>query len=220
LSSPARISGPEPPEPFFYRHGSESKMRKPPMPALLAAAVAIVAALAPAPARAASTFAVDPGHSDVSFQIRHLMSKVRGVFRDVAGTIVRDDQDPSNSSVELTIQAASIDTRNESRDEDLRGPNFFDVEKFPVITFKSTRVERVSDSEYRVTGRLEMHGVDKEVTLPVTFDGEMEGRVGYSLATKLDRKEFGISWNRALDNGGYLLSDEVDVAITIEAKRK
>jgi polyisoprenoid-binding protein YceI len=201
-------------------------MRKPPLPLLLAAAVALAVAYAPAPARAAvTTFAVDPGHSDVSFQIRHLMSKVRGVFREVAGTIVRDDQDPSKSSVELTIQAASIDTRNESRDKDLRGPNFFDVAKFPTITFESTRVEKVSDAEYRVTGQLTMHGVSKQVTLPVHFDGEMKDpsgtvRAGYSLATQLDRKEFGINWNRALDNGGYLLSDEVDVAITIEAKQK
>jgi polyisoprenoid-binding protein YceI len=201
-------------------------MRKPPFPLLLAAAVALALAFAPAPSwAAATTFTVDPGHSDVSFQIRHLMSKVRGVFRDVSGTIVRDDQDASKSSVVLTIQAASIDTRNASRDQDLRGPNFFDVARFPVITFESSRVEKTSDSEYRVTGQLTMHGISKQITLPVTFDGQMKDpsgtvRAGYSLATRLDRKEFGINWNRALDNGGYLLSDEVDVAITIEAKQK
>ena len=195
-------------------------MRKP-----LAALFAFAVAFASAPSSAATTFSIDPGHSDVSFQIRHLMSKVRGVFRDVSGTIVRDDQEPSKSSVELTIQAASIDTRNESRDEDLRGPNFFDVAKHPTITFKSTQVEKVSDSEYRVTGQLTMHGVSKQIVLPVSFDGQMEDppgtvRAGYSLGTKLDRKEFGINWNRALDSGGYLLSDEVEVTITIEAKRK
>lgn len=188
---------------------------------LLAAAVAGLFAVAPA--SAATTFVVDANHSDVSFQIRHLMSKVRGLFREFSGTIVRDEADPSKSSVEFRIVAASVDTRNESRDNDLRSEEFFDVAKYPEITFKSTAVEKVSENEYRVTGEFTMHGVTKVLTLPVAFTGEMKDargttRAGFAVETRIDRKEYGINWNRALDNGGYLLSDEVDIEITIEAK--
>jgi polyisoprenoid-binding protein YceI len=187
--------------------------------------IVTAAALAAAPLAAAPTYAVDPAHSDVSFRIRHMMSKVRGTFREFSGTIVRDDQDLSKASVVFRIQAATIDTRNANRDEDLRSEDFFDVAKFPEIVFESTAVERVSDDEYRVTGRFTMHGVTKLLSLPVRFDGEMKdargrSRVGYSLSTTLDRKEFGITWNQALDGGGFLLSDEVEVEITIEAKQQ
>lgn len=193
-------------------------------PPVLPAALAIVL-LAVAPAAAATTFVIDPGHSDVSFEIRHLMSRVRGTFNEFAGTIVRDDQEPSSSSVRLVIQAASIDTRHASRDNDLRGAEFFDVAAHPTITFESTKVEKVSEAEYRVTGRFSMRGVTRELVLPVRFEGEMKDprgtlRVGYTVATRLDRKEYGMTWNRALDNGGFLLSDEVDVSISIEAKQK
>lgn len=184
---------------------------------------ALAALLAAVPAGAATTYAVDPAHSDVSFQIRHLMSKVRGLFNEFTGTIVRDDENPANASVEFRIVAASIDTRNESRDKHLRSADFFDVEKFPEIAFKSTRVEKVSDNQYLVTGQFSMHGVTKQLVLPVAFEGEIKDprgtvRAGFSVATRLDRKEFGMEWNRALDAGGYLLSDDVVVEVSIEAK--
>jgi len=153
-----------------------------------------------------------------------MMSQVRGSFGEFSGTIVKDDANLAAASVEFKIQATSIDTSNENRDKHLRSEDFFFVEKFPEITFKSTKVEKVSDSEYKVTGDFTMRGVTKVVTLPVVLTGEMktkEGKsiVGFSVATKLDRKEYGINWNRALDNGGLLLSDEVAVEINMEAKQ-
>lgn len=187
-------------------------------------AVAALAVALAAPAFAADTWVVDPGHSEVSFQIRHLMSRVRGVFHDFSATIVKDD-DPAKSSVEFTIQAASIDTGIEDRDKHLRTADFFDVENHPTITFKSTSIEKVSDTEYRVTGPLTLRGVTKEITLPVTFDGEMTDpwgnlRAGFSTETTLDRKDFGVNWNRALDQGGFLLSDEVAVEIHLSTKKQ
>ncbi len=190
---------------------------------LLATAAAVL--LSVAPAYAATTYAIDAAHSDVSFRIRHLMSKLRGGFNDFSGTIVRDDADLSKASVEFKIQATSIDTRNESRDDDLRSDSFFDVAKFPEITFTSTAVEKLSDNMYKVTGPFTMHGVTKVITLSVGFEGEVKDargvlRAGFSLATEIDRKEFGMTWNRTLDSGGYLLSDGVLVEISIEAKEQ
>lgn len=173
---------------------------------------------------AATTFTIDRNHTDVSFQIRHMVSQVRGKFDDVSGTIVRDDANPSASSVEFTIQAASIDTGADNRDNDLRGENFFDVARYPTITFRSSAVEKVSDNEYKVTGGLTMRGVTKVITLPVTFDGEIKEangklRIGFTTTTVLDRKDYGIVWNKTLDGGGTLLSDEVKVAIGVAAKQ-
>lgn len=190
-----------------------------------AAAIAVVASFACAPRAAlgASAFSADKGHSEVSFVIRHMMSQVRGTFHDFSATIVKDDANPAASSVDFRIQAATVDTNNEMRDKDLRGENFFAVDKFPEITFKSTKIEKVSDGEYNVTGELTLRGVTKVLTLPVSFLGVMNGidgkpRMGFSLTTKLDRKEFGIVWNKALDNGSFLLSDDVTIEISIEAK--
>jgi len=193
----------------------------------LAAAVALTLAFgsAAAPARAATTYVVDLAHSDVSFQIRHMMAKVRGGFNEFTGTIVRDDANPANASVEFRIVATSIDTRNESRDKHLRSEDFFDVAKYPEITFKSTKVERASDNLYRVTGQFSLHGVTKELVLPVTFEGEAQDprgalRAGISVATRISRKEYGMEWNRALNTGDLLLSDEVLVEVSIEAKQE
>lgn len=188
----------------------------------VAAQTAAVAA--PATASTAITYAADKAHAHVGFTVRHMMSQVRGSFGDFSATIVKDDANLAASSVDFKIQATSIDTANENRDKHLRSEDFFFVEKFPEITFKSSRVEKVSDTEYKVTGDFTMRGVTKVMTLPVILLGEMktkEGKsvVGFSVNTKLDRKEFGINWNRALDAGGMLLSDEVAVEITMEAKQ-
>ena len=186
---------------------------------VLAAAIATLAAT---PAGAA-TYTIDKNHTDVSFQIRHMVSQVRGEFRDFSGTIVKDDANPAANSVEFTIQATSVETGADARDNDLRGENFFDVAKFPTITFKSSKVEKVSDTLYKVTGDFTMHGVTKVMTLDVSFDGEIKeangkSRVGFSTSTVINRKDFGIVWNKALDGGGYLLSDEVKVSLSVAAK--
>ena len=182
-------------------------------------AVAIAAS-----AGAADTYSFDKAHSDVSFQIRHFLSKVRGRFTDFDGTIVADRARPEASSVEFTIKATSIDTDNENRDKDLRSANFFEVEKFPDITFKSTKVAPRGQDRYDVTGTLTMHGVSKDITLPVTFLGTVNtGRgekAGFETGITLNRKDFGIVWNRVLDTGGTTLGDDVIVSINVEANKK
>jgi polyisoprenoid-binding protein YceI len=187
-------------------------------------ATLVAAALAATTAGAAETFTFDKVHSDVGFQIRHFVSKVRGRFTDYDGTIVVDKAKPEASSVELTIKAASIDTDNENRDKDLRGPNYFDVEKFPEITFKSSKVTPKGGDKYDVTGTLTMHGVSKEITLPVSYLGTVDSgrgvKAGFETAITLNRKDFGIVFNRVLDAGGTMLGDDVLVSINVEANKK
>jgi polyisoprenoid-binding protein YceI len=185
---------------------------------------AFLAAVVAATAGAAETYTFDKAHSDVSFQIRHFLSKVRGRFTDFDGTIVADRAKPEASSVDFTIKATSIDTDNENRDKDLRSANFFEVEKYPEITFKSTKVTPRGQDRYDVTGILTMHGVTKELTLPVTFLGTVNtGRgekAGFETSITLNRKDFGIVWNRVLDTGGTTLGDDVIVSINVEANKK
>jgi polyisoprenoid-binding protein YceI len=169
---------------------------------------------------AQGTYTIDSVHSNVGFKVRHLVSKTAGEFTDFDGTIDADFKNLDASSVELTIQAASIDTKNEKRDGHLRSPDFFDVEKYPEITFKSSKITKVDDDTFAVAGTLTMRGVSKEITLMVDFLGEMTAmgstRAGYELGTTLNRKDYGVSWNRALDAGGFLLSDDVEVEIALE----
>ena len=191
---------------------------------VVALAALATIAFAPGAAQAANTYTADKAHTSVGFAVRHMMSQVRGTFGDFSMTIVKDDANPAGSSVDFKIQATSVTTANEMRDKHLRSEDFFFVEKFPEITFKSTKIEKVSETEYKATGAFTMRGVTKVLTLPVTFLGEMKGMdgkslVGFSVTTKLDRKEFGFNWNKALDNGGLLLSDEVTIEINIEAKQ-
>lgn len=175
--------------------------------------------------RAADTYTIDKAHSDVSFTIRHFASKVHGRFADFEGAIQADTAKPEASSVVFTIKATSIDTNNSNRDTDLRSDGFFDVAKFPEISFKSTKIAATGKDTYSVTGTFTMHGVSKEVTLPVTFLGSMKDpkgneRASFELNTKLNRKDFGINWNRALDNGSLMLSDDVDVTVDLETIKK
>ena len=192
-------------------------------------AFALAALVAASPAAAQDTWSVDKAHSEVAFQIRHFVTKVRGRFTDFSGTIVANAAKPEASSVEFAIKATSIDTDNEFRDKDLRSANFFDAEKFPEITFKSTKVTPAGKDRYTVTGLLTMHGVSKEVVLPVSYLGSMptkdrEGRDaakgGFETSVTVNRKDFGITWNRALDTGGYMLGDDVTIEINIEANKK
>jgi polyisoprenoid-binding protein YceI len=180
---------------------------------------------AAAPLLAADTYAIDKGHSSVEFRIRHFASKVSGRFGDFEGTIQADPTKPDASSVNFTIKTASIDTNNGNRDNDLRSPNFFDAAKFPEIRFQSSKMTSTGKDQYAVSGTLTMHGVSKEVTLPVTYLGSAKDprgneRASFELNTKLNRKDWGIDWNKTLDSGGLMLSEDVDVTIDLETVRK
>ena len=194
-------------------------MPRRPLPALLAFAAAT------APLFAADTYTVDKAHSDASFQIRHFTSKVRGGFTDFEGTIQADPAKPEASSVVFTIKTASINTHNADRDKHLQSPDFFDAAKCPDITFQSSKFTPAGKDKYDVAGTLTMRCVSKEVTLPVAFTGTVRDpwgndRAGFEITTKLNRKDYGINWNRALDAGGFVLADEVDIFINLEAVRK
>jgi len=169
---------------------------------------------------AQGTYDIDTVHSNVGFKVRHLVSKVSGEFTEFDGTIVADFGNLDASSVEFTIQASSIDTRNEKRDGHLRSVDFFDVKKYPEITFKSSKITKIDGDSYAVAGALTMHGVSREITLTVDFLGEMTAmggtRAGYELTTTLNRRDFEISWNRALDAGGFVLGDDVEISINLE----
>ncbi len=188
-------------------------------------AALFIATLAPAPLFAVDTYTIDKNHSDVTFQIRHFVSKVRGSFTDFEGTIQIDQARPEASSVVFTIKAASINTNNEGRNKHLNSADFFDTAKFPEISFTSTKIAPAGKDKYDVTGNFTMHGVTKEITLPVTFTGTAKDprggeRAGFELATTLNRKDYGINWNKALDNGSFMLSDDVAVAISLETVKK
>jgi polyisoprenoid-binding protein YceI len=181
--------------------------------------------VAAGPASAADTYTIDAVHSDVSFKVRHLVSKTAGRFASFDGTITADFSNLAASSVEFTIEAASIDTRNEDRDRHLRSADFFDVENYPNITFKSDKITRTGNTSFAVTGPLSMHGVTKEITLPVTYLGEVQDpwgnvKAGFETSTTLNRKDFGIVWNKALDTGGVLLGDEVEITINLEVAKQ
>jgi polyisoprenoid-binding protein YceI len=169
------------------------------------------------------TYKVDADHSGVNFSIRHFVSNVPGLFKDYDGTIVYDKDNPAASKVEFTIKAASIDTGNADRDKHLRGTDFFDVEKFPTMTFTSTGVKAQDKDTLEVTGDLTMHGVTKRVTLPVEFLGTAKTpngeKAGFETNFTVNRKDYGIVWNRVMDSGP-VLSEDVKVTISIEADRQ
>ena len=188
-------------------------------------ALGILCLASAAALRAADTYTIDKAHSDVSFTIRHFASKVHGRFADFEGSIQTDPAKPEASSGVFTIKSTSSDTNNSNRDNDLRSDGFFDVAKFPEITFKSSKIAATGKDSYAVTGTFTMHGVSKEITLPVTYLGTMKDprgneRASFELNTKLNRKDFGINWNKSLDNGGMMLSDEVEVTVDLETVKK
>ena len=198
-------------------------MRKPLAP-LAAAALLTVAAALPA-AAATETWTVDRDHSSVGFTVRHLVSNVRGQFGTFTGTVRLDPQHPEQGAVEFTIDAASIDTDNAKRDEHLRTPDFFDVANNPQITFKSKKVVALAPNRFAVAGTLTMRGVSREVTLPVELLGTSKDpwgntRAGFSTAVTLNRKDYGINWNKSLDEGGVLLGEDVRVDIQLETIRQ
>lgn len=176
-------------------------------------------------ALAADTYKIDPVHSYVGFSVRHMViSDVKGKFTDFEGTIVYDEEDITRSSVEVTIKAASINTGNDRRDEDLRSENFFEVEKYPLITFKSKKIEKRGD-DYVMVGDLTMHGVTKEVAFPFKILGKVADpwgntRIGAEASLTLDRRDFGIVYDRALEGGGLVVGNEVKIDLNIEAVKQ
>ena len=169
---------------------------------------------------------VDLVHSSVGFTVRHLVvSKVRGKFTRWSGTIRMDEHDLARTEVDVAIETASVDTGVEQRDNHLRSPDFFDVAKYPTMTFKSTRVEKAPDGALRLHGNLTLHGVTKPVVLDVEFAGSQKDpwgglRAGFSARTSLDRREFGLAYNQLLETGGVVVGEKVDVDIEIEAVKQ
>jgi len=164
----------------------------------------------------------DFAHSSVNFHVRHLMvSKVHGRFTKWNGTLELDENDLTKSRLDVTIDAASVDTKEPKRDDHLRSPDFFDVEKFPTLTFKSHSVARVEGDEFRLTGDLTIHGVTREVTLDVvsfgrTADPWGNEKAGFGATTKIKRSDYGLLWNAALETGGVVVGDDVKIAIDVE----
>lgn len=174
-------------------------------------------------AKTASTWKLDPAHTSVRFTIKHMMvSNVPGTFGKVSGTANYDGKDLKNASVDATIDANSINTSDEHRDGHLKGADFFDTAKYPTITFKSTKVEAESNGNFKLHGNLTLHGVTKEVVLEceklATPIKDPKGQLhsGTSATATVNRKDFGLTWNKALDNGGAMIGDEVKVNIEVE----
>ena len=188
--------------------------------------IAVALAL-PSLARAGAAWNLDPAHTSVQFSVRHLMvSTVRGAFGKVTGTVQVDEKDLTRSRIQATIDAASIDTRIEKRDTHLKSPDFLDVAKHPTIAFVSKKIEQVDPGHFKVTGDLTLHGVTREVTLAVAGptqeikDPWGNSRAGAEATTTINRKDFGLTWNQALEAGGVAVGDEVTITIDVEATKE
>lgn len=169
---------------------------------------------------------VDRTHSNVEFAVKHMMiTTVRGRFTDLDGTVDYDEANPSQSRVEVSLKAASIDTRAADRDTHLRSPDFLDVEKFPEITFRSTRVEKAGSNRLLISGDLTIHGVTRSVVLDTTEEGRGKDpwggeRLGLSASTAIDRRDFGLIWNQALETGGWLVGHDVKINLDVQLIRQ
>ena len=185
---------------------------------------AALAALLSLPAFAGTTtYQIDPRHSSAQFAVTHLMiSTVRGEFHGVTGAVVVDDSDVAKSSVDVTIDATTVDTREPDRDKHLKSADFFDVANHPAITFKSTKVEAAEPGKLKVSGDLTIRGVTKQVVLDVTVpkspikDPWGQQRTAVSGTTKINRQDFGVAWNKSLDSGGVVVGDSVDINLDVE----
>lgn len=192
----------------------------------LAATAVLLALTVPLPARAA-TWDIDPVHTGVRFKVRHLMvSNVRGTFGKVSGTVQYDEKDFTKASADITIDAASIDTGVAKRDQDLKGPDFLDVARYPTLTFKSRRVEATAGGGLRMIGDLAIHGVTREAALdidrpaPAIKDPWGKTRMGGAATLKIDRKDFGLTYSKTLETGGLIVGDEVAIDIDVEIVRR
>jgi polyisoprenoid-binding protein YceI len=175
----------------------------------------------------ADSWQIDPAHTNVEFSVRHMMiSNVKGQFEKTSGTVTINGSDPTSAKIDATIDATSIDTRVDKRDAHLKSPAFLDVDKFPTITYKSTKVEADGPGKWKVTGDLTLHGVTKPVVLEVEGTGAPindpmgNTRAGASATTKIKRSDFGLIWNQALEGGGVMVGDEVAISIDVEAIKK
>jgi len=183
-----------------------------------------LAAVLSLPAGAAtSEWKIDPQHSSAQFSVRHLaISTVRGAFSKVNGTLELDDNDITKSTVDVTIDVSTVDTREPDRDKDLRSDKFFDVAHYPSVTFKSRKVQQIAPGKLKVTGDLTIHGTTKEVVLDVegptapVKDPWGNVRAAVSSTTRLNRQDFGVKWNATLDNGGVVVGDDVNITIDVE----
>ncbi|HUL37403.1 MAG TPA: YceI family protein [Thermodesulfobacteriota bacterium] len=175
----------------------------------------------------AATWQIDPDHSSFQFKVRHLtVSNVKGDFNKAKGVVTFDDQDITKMTVELTIDAASVNTGNVKRDEHLKGPDFFDVTQYPTITFTSKRVTRAGTKKLKVIGNLTIHGTTKEIAVdvegptPEVKDPWGNFRCGATATANINRMDFGLTWNKALDSGGLVVGEEVNIYIEVELVRK
>jgi polyisoprenoid-binding protein YceI len=170
----------------------------------------------------AALYAVDPAHTQVEFAVRHLMiSTVRGSFKDVQGTVRIDESDPARTAADVRINIASIDTREPQRDAHLRSPDFFDADRFPVMTFQGRHLVGSADGPFKLVGDLTIRDVTREVVVDVTPEGRLidpwgNERVGFSATAKISRGDFGLKWNQALEAGGVVVGDEVKISIDVE----
>ena len=185
----------------------------------------MTAATAEAPAKTRTTWKLDPAHTSVEFSAKHMMiTTVRGRIADVEGTITIDEANPANSSVEAVMKVASLDTRNDQRDQHLRSADFLDAENFPEITFKSKRVQGTNE-RFKLTGDLTIRGTTKEITLDVTFEGRGRDpwggeRAGFAATGKIDRRDFGLTWNQTLETGGLLVANDIKLSIEAQATKQ
>ena len=168
-----------------------------------------------------TTYDIDKAHSEVTFQVRHLLTKVRGRFSDFDGTIEYDEEHPEHSHVNVAVQAASIDTNERDRDNHLRSADFFDVEHYPTLTFKSLAIAR-KQTGFDLTGELTIHGVTRRVTFDVDFLGKAKDpwgneRIAFEAEATINRKDYGLNWNAALETGGFLVGDEVKISLSVQA---
>ena len=178
---------------------------------------------APLPQTLTTTWNIDPAHSIAEFKVKHMMiANVKGHFSKISGVLVRDESDPANDRVEATIEAASLETRDEQRDGHLKSADFFHVEKFPTLHFKSTGISVVGEEELSVEGDLTIRGVTRKVRFavegptPPTKDPWGNTRVAISATTKINRKDYGLTWNAALETGGILVGDDVTITLDVE----
>jgi polyisoprenoid-binding protein YceI len=175
-----------------------------------------------AAASAVRTFQIDKSHSEVIFQVRHLLSRVRGRFTDFSGSIEFDAVEPAHSRVDFQIAAASIDTAEPSRDKHLRSDDFFAVDQHPTLRFKSTAITPRGTDRYDVTGDLTIRGITRSIVLPVAYLGTArdpwgQEKIAFEAETTINRKDFGLNWNAALETGGFLVGDDVKISLSIQA---
>ena len=192
------------------------------------AALALLAASAAFAAATPTTWKIDPAHTEAGFEVRHFFAKVHGVFHDVDGTIVFDEADPAAIKIEAMTKVRSIDTGEKKRDAHLQSSDFFNAEKDSILAFKSTKVVKLDKGKYKITGDLTMRGVTKTVTFDAEFLGSsavsVEGqswgsKAGFAATTVVNRKDWGINWNKTLDNGGVMVDDNVTIILNVEANK-